>query len=109
MNKNYFIIILNCVLQARVSQDTEHFLINPFGMNYSEITASSLVKIDIRGETIDPGTTTLGVNLAGFTLHSAIHQFRPDIKCIIHLHTPAVVAVSISLTYDYNCNNQFNI
>ncbi|XP_052770493.1 alpha-adducin-like isoform X4 [Mya arenaria] len=81
-------------ITARVSQDTEHFLINPFGMNYSEITASSLVKIDIRGEVIDPGTTTLGVNQAGFTLHSAIHQFRPDIKCIIHLHTPAVVAVS---------------
>ncbi|WAR21642.1 ADDA-like protein [Mya arenaria] len=83
-----------CYRLARVSQDTEHFLINPFGMNYSEITASSLVKIDIRGEVIDPGTTTLGVNQAGFTLHSAIHQFRPDIKCIIHLHTPAVVAVS---------------
>lgn len=64
-------------------------------MNYSEITASSLVKIDIRGEVIDPGATTLGVNQAGFTLHSAIHQFRPDIKCIIHLHTPSVVAVSI--------------
>lgn len=81
-------------ITARISQDQEHFLINPFGMTYSEITASSLVKIDIRGEVIDPGSTTLGVNQAGFTLHSAIHQFRPDIKCIIHLHTPTVVAVS---------------
>lgn len=81
-------------ITARISQDQEHFLINPFGMNYSEITASSLVKVDIRGEVIDPGATTLGINQAGFTLHSAIHQFRPDIKCIIHLHTPSVVAVS---------------
>lgn len=81
-------------ITARISQDQEHFLINPFGMTYSEITASSLVKIDLRGEVIDPGATTLGVNQAGFTLHSAIHQFRPDIKCIIHLHTPSVVAVS---------------
>lgn len=81
-------------ISARINQEQEHFLINPFGMNYSEITASSLVKIDIRGEVIDPGTTTFGVNTAGFNLHSAIHQFRPDIKCIIHLHTPTVVAVS---------------
>jgi adducin len=90
-------IVTNTLIlfQARISQDQEHFLINPFGMTYSEITASSLVKIDLRGEVIDPGATTLGVNQAGFTLHSAIHQFRPDIKCIIHLHTPSVVAVSI--------------
>ncbi|XP_053407852.1 gamma-adducin-like isoform X14 [Mercenaria mercenaria] len=81
-------------ITARISQDQEHFLINPFGMNYSEITASSLVKVDIRGEVLDPGSTTLGINQAGFNLHSAIHQFRPDIKCIIHLHLPSVVAVS---------------
>ncbi|KAL4231595.1 Adducin 3 (Gamma) [Mactra antiquata] len=81
-------------ITARISQDQEHFLINPFGLNYSEITASSLVKIDMQGEIIDPGATNLGINRAGFTLHSAIHQFRPDIKCIIHLHTPSVVAVS---------------
>ncbi|KAH3787626.1 hypothetical protein DPMN_165753, partial [Dreissena polymorpha] len=79
---------------ARVSQDHEHFLINPFGMNYSEITASSLVKVDLQGKVLDEGTTMLGINRAGFNLHSAIHQFRPDIKCIIHLHKPSVVAVS---------------
>ena len=79
---------------ARVSQDTEHFLLNPFGMMYNEVTASSLVKVNMQGETVEEGTTNFGVNQAGFMLHSAIHQARPDIKCIIHLHTPNLVAVS---------------
>jgi len=79
---------------ARVSQDTEHFLLNPFGMLYSEVTASSLVKVNMQGDCVEEGTTNFGVNQAGFMLHSAIHQARPDIKCIIHLHTPNLVAVS---------------
>merc|ERR1719208_599640 len=79
---------------ARVSQDTEHFLLNPFGMLYNEVTASSLVKVNMQGETVEEGTTNFGVNQAGFMLHSAIHQARPDIKCIIHLHTPNIVAIS---------------
>ena len=79
---------------VRVSQDTEHFLLNPFGMLYNEITASSLVKVDMQGNVVEAGTTNFGVNVAGFMLHSAIHSARPDIKCIIHLHTPAIVAVS---------------
>ena len=78
----------------RVSQDQEQFLVNPFGMMYNEVTASTLVKVDVRGEVVDGGSTGLGISKAGFTLHSAIHQARPDIKCIIHLHTPAAVAVS---------------
>ena len=103
-----------------MSQDTEHFLLNPFGMLYSEVswmtmitsmmmiminkivqvTASSLVKVNMQGETVEEGTTNFGVNQAGFMLHSAIHQARPDVKCIIHLHTPNIVAVSqqISIT-----------
>ncbi|KAK3094862.1 hypothetical protein FSP39_007183 [Pinctada imbricata] len=81
-------------ISVRINQEHEHFLINPFGLTYSEITASSLVKVDMQAEVLDRGTTTLGINKAGFTLHSAIHQARPDIKCIIHLHTPAAVAVS---------------
>lgn len=80
--------------QVRINQELEHFLINPFGLNYGEITASSLVKVDMQGDVIEKGTTTLGINRAGFTLHSAIHQARPDLKCVIHLHTPAAVAVS---------------
>uniref|UniRef100_K1PEX5 Protein hu-li tai shao n=1 Tax=Magallana gigas TaxID=29159 RepID=K1PEX5_MAGGI len=81
-------------ISVRINQELEHFLINPFGLNYGEITASSLVKVDMQGDVIEKGTTTLGINRAGFTLHSAIHQARPDLKCVIHLHTPAAVAVS---------------
>ncbi|XP_066940001.1 protein hu-li tai shao isoform X18 [Macrobrachium rosenbergii] len=79
---------------ARISQDTEHFLLNPFGLLYHEVTASSLVKVDMQGNVVDGGSTNFGVNVAGFMLHSAIHAARPDIRCIIHLHHPAVVAVS---------------
>jgi len=79
---------------ARVSQDTEHFLLNPFGMMYNEVTASSLVKVNMQGEVVEEGTTNFGVNQAGFMLHSAIHAARPDIKCIVHLHTPNIVAIS---------------
>merc|ERR1719228_3241727 len=79
---------------ARVSQDTEHFLLNPFGVLYNEVTASSLVKVNMQGETVEEGTTNFGVNKAGFIIHSAIHAARPDIKCIIHLHTPNIVAIS---------------
>jgi len=82
-------------ISARISQDTEHFLINPFGMMYGEITASSLVKVDMQGTVVEAGTTNFGVNVAGFMLHAAIHSARPDLKCILHLHTPNVVAVSI--------------
>jgi len=81
-------------ITARLSQDTEHFLINPFGLLYHEVTASSLVKIDMQGEVLDPGTTSFGVNKAGFIIHSVIHAARPDIKAIIHLHTPAAIAIS---------------
>merc|ERR1712079_921617 len=79
---------------VRVSQDTEHFLLNPFGMLYNEITASSLVKVNMQGRVVESGTTNFGVSVAGFMLHSAIHSARPDLKCIIHLHTPSIVAVS---------------
>ena len=61
---------------------------------YNEVTASSLVKVNMQGETVEEGTTNFGVNQAGFMLHSAIHAARPDIKCVIHLHTPNIVAVS---------------
>ncbi|CAF1361366.1 unnamed protein product [Adineta steineri] len=81
-------------ITARVNQEQEHFLINPFGLMYHEVTGSSLVKVDIAGNIIDSGSTTYGINRAGYTLHSAIHKARPDLKCIIHLHTPAVAAVS---------------
>ncbi|KAM3937756.1 alpha-adducin isoform 3-T3 [Leptodactylus fuscus] len=81
-------------ITVRVSSEQEHFLIVPFGLLYSEVTASSLVKINIQGEVVDRGSTNLGVNKAGFTLHSAIYAARPDVKCIVHIHTPAGAAVS---------------
>ncbi|XP_018410481.1 PREDICTED: alpha-adducin isoform X1 [Nanorana parkeri] len=81
-------------ITGRVSSEQEHFLIVPFGLLYSEVSASNLVKINLQGEMIDRGSTNLGVNKAGFTLHSAIYAARPDIKCIVHIHTPAGAAVS---------------
>ncbi|XP_037607971.1 alpha-adducin isoform X6 [Sebastes umbrosus] len=81
-------------LTVRVSSDQERFLIVPFGLLFSEVTASSLVKINLQGEIVDRGSTNLGVNQAGFTLHSAIFASRPDVKCIVHIHTSAGAAVS---------------
>ncbi|XP_073503567.1 alpha-adducin isoform X9 [Phyllobates terribilis] len=81
-------------ITVRVSSEQEHFLIVPFGLLYSEVTASSLVKVNLQGDIVDRGSTNLGVNKAGFTLHSAIYAARPDVKCIVHIHTPAGAAVS---------------
>uniref|UniRef100_A0A3Q3K9R7 Alpha-adducin n=1 Tax=Monopterus albus TaxID=43700 RepID=A0A3Q3K9R7_MONAL len=81
-------------LTVRVNSDQERFLIVPFGLLYSEVTASSLVKINLQGEIVDRGSTNLGVNQAGFVLHSAIYAARPDVKCIVHIHTSAGAAVS---------------
>jgi len=80
---------------ARISQDTEHFLLNPFGVLYNEVTASTLIKVDMQGAVVDPGSTNFGVSVAGWMLHSAVHAARPDIRCIIHIHHPCVVAVSV--------------
>jgi ribulose-5-phosphate 4-epimerase/fuculose-1-phosphate aldolase len=79
-------------ISSRVPGSPGHFLINPFGMLFEEITASSLVKIDLDGNVVEP--TSFGVNYAGFTIHSAIHAAREDVACVLHLHTTAGVAVS---------------
>lgn len=76
-------------------------MINPFGLLYHEITASSLVKVDFHGNVIDEGSSRLGINQAGYVLHSAVHQARPDIRCVLHLHTPVVGAVSGSNSVSY--------
>ncbi|XP_007903447.2 alpha-adducin isoform X2 [Callorhinchus milii] len=81
-------------ITVRVSSEQEHFLIVPFGLLYSEVTASSLVKVNLQGDIVDRGCTNLGVNQAGFTLHSAIYATRPDVRCVVHIHTPAGAAVS---------------
>jgi len=72
---------------------TEDFLINPYGMMFDEITASNLVKIDWSGRIIDD-PLGMGVNEAGFVIHSCVHAARPEIDCVIHTHTRAGVAVS---------------
>ena len=82
------------LVTARLNQDEEHFLVNPFGMLFHEITASSLIKVHMQGTVVEQGTTNFSVNIGAFSLHAAIHSARPDLRCIIHIHTPSVVAVS---------------
>ena len=79
-------------LSARVPGPEHHCLINPYGMMFEEITASSLVKINLQGEIVSP--TRYFVNPAGFTIHSAVHAAREDALCVIHLHTLNGIAVS---------------
>lgn len=79
-------------ITAKVPGPDEHFLINPFGLHYSEVTASNLVKVDIDGNVI--GETEWGVNVAGYIIHSAIHAARPDVKCVMHTHTTTGQAIS---------------
>ena len=79
-------------LSARVPGPEHHFLINPYGMMFEEITASSLVKINLQGEIVSP--SPYFVNPAGFTIHSAVHAAREDALCVIHLHTNYGIAVS---------------
>ncbi len=79
-------------ITARVPGPEHHFLINPYGMMFDEITASSLVKIDMQGNKVDDSPWP--INPAGFTIHSAIHGAREDIQCVLHTHTLNGVAVS---------------
>ena len=72
---------------------TEHVLINSYGLMFDEITASSLVKIDLEGNLIDD-PMGMGINQAGFVIHGAIHLARPEVNCVMHTHTRAGVAVS---------------
>jgi ribulose-5-phosphate 4-epimerase/fuculose-1-phosphate aldolase len=78
-------------LSLRVPGEDGHFLINPFGLHYSEVTASNLVKVDGAGRTV--GTSDWPINPAGFTFHGAIHQRLPDAHCVMHVHTTATMAV----------------
>jgi len=81
-------------LTAAVPEEDGHFLINPFGLLFNEITASSLIKVDLNGNIIDPGNTTFQINKPGFLLHSCIHKARNDIKSVMHCHSTAGVAVA---------------
>jgi ribulose-5-phosphate 4-epimerase/fuculose-1-phosphate aldolase len=81
-------------ISVRVPREPNHFLINAYGLLYEEITASSLIKIDLEGNIIAKSDFDYGVNRAGFVIHSAIHRARHDAECVIHTHTPAGMAVS---------------
>jgi ribulose-5-phosphate 4-epimerase/fuculose-1-phosphate aldolase len=79
-------------ISARVPGPEHHFLINPYGMMFDEITASSLVKIDLDGRKVM--ASPYEVNPAGFTIHSAIHGARADAACVLHVHSINGIAVS---------------
>jgi ribulose-5-phosphate 4-epimerase/fuculose-1-phosphate aldolase len=79
-------------LSARIPGPEHHFLLNPYNLMFEEVTASSLVKVDLDGHPVDP--TPFITNPAGFTIHSAIHMARDDAQAVIHLHTPHGQAVS---------------
>ena len=81
-------------ITVRIPGPERHFLINPFGLHYSEVKASNLVKIDLEGRVI--GDSTWPVNPAGFVLHSAIHQGVDGAHCVMHTHTTAGCAVACS-------------
>jgi len=80
-------------ISARVPGTEDHFLLNPFGFMFDEITASSLVKIDLDGNIVDE--TPFDFHPAGFVIHGAVHAGRPDVGCVIHNHTRAGMAISM--------------
>ncbi len=79
-------------LTARVPDEEDRFLINAYGMLFDEITASSLVKVDADGN--EHSESEFGINPAGYVIHSAVHEARPEAACVMHTHTAAGVAVS---------------
>jgi ribulose-5-phosphate 4-epimerase/fuculose-1-phosphate aldolase len=84
--------LINNHISLRVPGTTDQFLINPYGLLYEQITASSLVKIDVDGKLLEE--TPFEINVAGFVIHSAIHMSRMDLHCVYHTHTVAGQAVS---------------
>ena len=81
-------------ITVKIPGDDEQFLINPYGLHYSEVKASNLVKVDIQGNKVDD--SPYAVNPAGLVIHTAIHAARPDIHCIAHTHTTEGMAVACS-------------
>ena len=79
-------------LSARIPGPEHHFLLNPYQLMFEEVTASSLIKVDVHGNPVDP--TPFITNPAGFTIHSAVHMARDDAQAVMHLHTPAGQAVA---------------
>ncbi|XP_070802477.1 gamma-adducin isoform X1 [Pituophis catenifer annectens] len=86
--------LANSYITVRVSKEQDHILIIPEGLSFSEASASNLVKVNIIGDVVDQGSTNLRIDTAGFSPHAAIYSMRPDVRCVIHIHTPATAAVS---------------
>jgi ribulose-5-phosphate 4-epimerase/fuculose-1-phosphate aldolase len=84
--------LINNHISMRLPGPEHHFLINPYGLHYSDVTASNLLKIDLEGRLIEPSEYT--VNGPGFVIHSAIHAAVPEARCIAHTHTTAGIAVA---------------
>ncbi|NXP31896.1 ADDG protein, partial [Leiothrix lutea] len=84
----------NTYISVRVSKEHDHILIIPRGLSFSEASASNLVKVNILGDVVDQGSTALSIDSVGFSPHLAIYSTRPDVRCVIHIHTPATAAVS---------------
>jgi ribulose-5-phosphate 4-epimerase/fuculose-1-phosphate aldolase len=81
-------------ISARVPGPEHHFLVNPLGLGFDEITASNLIKIDLDGNVIGETIGGYAPNAAGFVIHGGIHQVRADARCVMHLHTEAQMALS---------------
>ncbi|XP_053245226.1 gamma-adducin isoform X1 [Podarcis raffonei] len=86
--------LANSYITVRVSKEHDHILIIPRGLSFSEASASNLVKVNILGDVVDQGSTNLSIDSSGFSPHAAIYSMRPDVRCVIHIHTPATAAVS---------------
>uniref|UniRef100_A0A8C2EVV2 Adducin 3 (gamma) a n=1 Tax=Cyprinus carpio TaxID=7962 RepID=A0A8C2EVV2_CYPCA len=84
----------SCYVTVRVSKEQDHILIIPRGLSFAEASASNLVKMNIIGDVINQGSTNLQIDAAGFSPHAAIYSVRPDVRCVIHISTPATAAVS---------------
>lgn len=78
-------------ISARLPGPAHHYLVNPFGLNYSEVTPANLLKVDLDGKKLED--SPYDGNPAGFALHSAVHGARDDIQCLIHTHTTPISAV----------------
>uniref|UniRef100_A0A8D3BEC3 Adducin 3 n=1 Tax=Scophthalmus maximus TaxID=52904 RepID=A0A8D3BEC3_SCOMX len=81
-------------ITVRVSKEQDHVLISPRGLSFAEVTSANLVKVNIIGEVVDQGSSDLAIDHFGFAPHAAIYSMRPDVRCIIHIHTSATAAVS---------------
>ncbi|QEI04637.1 class II aldolase/adducin family protein [Pigmentiphaga aceris] len=88
-------------ISARLPGPAHHYLVNPFGLTYTEVTPANLLKVDLNGNKLD--ASPYEANPAGFALHSAVHGARPDVQCVLHTHTTEVSAiVQKQQAFDHN-------